>query len=155
MKQYAILLSAVVALVIVAGCDRAQTQDDREFDADIDGLGSRLGVVSIPPALGADQVALARTERERIDAKIKAAAPPAPDPLDNTGLKPLTGTDAGAGTATTAGTTTPTGTGTGTGTTGTAAGTTGTGTTGTGTTGTGTGTGSSAIDDILGGGGNK
>ena len=145
MRHTAILLATVAALMISAGCDRQNVEDDREFDSDVDGLGSRGGGVSIPPALGANQTVLAGIERTRINANKKATAPPPPDVLDNTGLKPVTTAPAGGLKPVAGGTETGTGT--------PAGGTTETGSGGT-ETGTDKGTGSgSALDDIIGGDG--
>ena len=150
MKQYLILL-AVVALAIPAGCDRAGVEDETEFDPSSDGLGFRFSGDSIPISLGADQTALATAERERLGAGMAPVDKPKASPFDKTGLKPEPGTG-GAGTGGTekdkTGTETATG-GTETATGGTKTGT-GAGGTETGKTGTGTGTtGTSAIDDIL------
>lgn len=155
MKQYLILLAAVVAMAILAGCERSGAEDDREFDSKTDGLRFRLGTDSVSTSLGADQTELHKDEANRALAAVVKKEKPKTSPLIDTGLKPVGGTGTGTGTGTTG-----TGTGTGTGTeTGTGTGTTtGTGTetgpgtetgtaTGTGTgTETGTGTGKSAID---------
>jgi len=151
MKQMLILLGVVVALGLLAGCDRPSAEDDRGFDSEVDGFGFGLGGNPVPVSLGADQAAIAESERNRIAAAMTPTAKPKASPLDDTGLKPTTrpGTE-----------TDTTGTGadaTGTDTPATATGAddkTGTDTTAPGTDKTGTGTGGkSAIDDILGGDG--
>ena len=108
MKQYLILLAAVVAMAIPAGCERSGAEDDREFDSKTDGLRFRLGTDSISTSLGADQTELHRVEANRARAAVVKKEKPKTSP--GTGTKTGTGTETGPGTET--GTETGTGTGT-------------------------------------------